>query len=62
MNQKRRNLIKALPIGALLPGMVVHGLANSAVAADLSQLTEAPDIDDLYNKSLVIDGLVIPRG
>lgn len=67
MNSKRRNLVKALPLGALFPWQVVNGLAKSNGLTDPSIIgaleSAAPqDIDALYDQALVIDGLVIPRG
>lgn len=66
MNNKRRNLVKALPLGALFPWQVVNGLAssNSLNYPDSKRLDVVPqtDVDALYDKALVVDGLVIPRG
>ncbi|NET34137.1 MAG: dipeptidase [Cyanothece sp. SIO1E1] len=67
MHIKRRKFVKLLPLGALLPGQL---LSQSSISlgtdktADPSFTAEgtANDIDALYKKSIVIDGLVISRG
>ncbi len=66
MNNKRRNLVKALPLGALFPWQVVNGLANAnSLSYPVDNSTEGSPqtgVDTLYDKAVVIDGLVIPRG
>lgn len=71
MNIKRRNLLKILSLGSLFPWQTASSfgfskspegdyndqhLQNSLTTEDQS------DIDKLYDKSIVIDGLLIPRG
>lgn len=63
MNRKRRNLLKALPLGALLPWQMAEGFVpeeglNKLKSAGATQ----QNIDNLFDKATVIDGLVIPRG
>lgn len=63
MNNKRRNLLKALPFGALFPWQVVEGFVPSQGLNELTSATAAQqNIDELFAKATVIDGLVIPRG
>jgi len=66
---KRRDFVKMLPLGAILPGQVFGGLftgtnvmdtnhpPNDGIAADT-----LPDIDEVYKKAVVVDGLIIARG
>ena len=69
MNSKRRNLLKILPLSLILPSQVF----NSFTAWAGSNLNKADsqtaalnflknDIEKLYKKSIVLDGLVITRG
>ncbi len=65
---KRRDFVKMLPLGALLPGQVLSSFpaaASTAIGqlpiADLQPNFAQEDIDSLYNKAIVVDGLIIGR-
>ncbi len=67
MHIKRRKFVKLLPLGALLPGQLLSQSSISLgtdTTASRSFTAEgaANGIDELYEKSIVIDGLVISRG
>lgn len=63
MNTKRRNLLKALPLGALFPWQMVDNVLNSPGEFNPGLTSaEQQDVDQLYKQAMVIDGLVIPRG
>lgn len=59
MDNKRRNLLKIMSLGAVLPTELI--LTNMADAKPAESQSGDP-IAELYKKSLVIDGLVISRG
>ncbi len=61
MSVRRRNFIKLLPLGALLPGQVLKGFASSLADVSLAD-HQSLNTDKIYNKAIVIDGLLIPRG
>lgn len=61
MNSRRRNLLKALPLGALFPWQSINGMAKSYTSQGPGS-PRVQDVNDLYDNALVIDGLVIPRG
>lgn len=72
MEKKRRNLAKILSLGVLFPNQVLYslGTALESIAPDANTSLSNPalmglqqkNIEELYNKAIVIDGLVIPRG
>lgn len=63
MSLKRRKLIQLLSLGALLPSQVLKSFAHGANATnDLKQALSQINTDELFEKSMVIDGLLIPRG
>lgn len=67
MDKKRRDFLKKLPFSMLLPGAVLNSLSSelsSAVPFDnlLTSELDENNIDELYKKAIIIDGLVIPRG
>jgi membrane dipeptidase len=71
MDTKRRNLIRMLSLGALFPWQMVKGvgsenkLSNSGNhhwGVDPLALEAEQNVDKLYEKAIVIDGLIIPRG
>jgi membrane dipeptidase len=65
MDRKRRNLLKALPLGALFPSQVLKGFTENPNLYDgnhLSILEHQKSINGLFDDSIIIDGLVIPRG
>lgn len=62
MTVKRRDLIKILPLGALLPWQALSALTNQEVRNETLPSLQEQDIDKLYNQTIVIDGLLIPRG
>lgn len=65
MDRKRRNLLKALPLGALFPSQVLQGLtenSNQPGAKYLRIVDQQGSINKSFDESIIIDGLVIPRG
>jgi membrane dipeptidase len=61
MDSKRRNLIKLISLGAILPGeLLLTNFAKAEVKKTKAPL--ADPIAKLYKESHVIDGLVITRG
>jgi membrane dipeptidase len=67
MDKKRRDFLKKLPFSMLLPGAVLNSLSSelsSPVSFDdqLAFELRENNIDELYKKAIIIDGLVIPRG
>ncbi len=67
MGFKRRDFVKMLPIGAMVPGPILNSLAGSVGDSfKTSQLglevESQQNVDKLYNDAIVIDGLVISRG
>ena len=70
METNRRNLVKILSIGALFPGLSANALSsilktipsNRPLSNDLFTELQNNNIDELYKKAIVFDGLVIPRG
>lgn len=71
MERTRRNLAKLISLGVLFPGQLVHSF-SSLSETDLKSETQLPDkllddfsksdIDALYKKAIVVDGLLISRG
>lgn len=72
MDIKRRNLMKMVPLGVLLPGQFIKAFSTniSSSAIDSAQANsvsltaelQQENIDEIYKKAIVIDGLVISRG
>lgn len=70
MEKNRRNLVKILSLGALFPGQAANALSeifasipiNQSLSNDLFSDLQKKNIDKLYKKAIVIDGLIIPRG
>lgn len=71
MDIKRRNLVKMLPLGALFPWQIVNGFAPAhglssphryESGEDVLVSGSQQDVDKLFDKAIVIDGLLIPRG
>lgn len=62
MSLKRRELIKLLPVGALLPWQLITTLTDQEVLNQPSTSQQEQDIDRVYNDAIVFDGLLIPRG
>ncbi|MFT2089789.1 dipeptidase [Paraglaciecola sp. 2405UD69-4] len=71
MNIERRTILKMISIGALAQSQISrafgssNGLVSSAteeLAYSKLDLSNQKHIEELYKKSIVIDGLVIPRG
>jgi len=67
MHIKRRKFVKMLPLGALVPGQLLSN-TFSPFSKDMA-ISHSPfgevqqnDIDKIYEKAIVIDGLVITRG
>ncbi|MFZ1806985.1 MAG: membrane dipeptidase [Cyclobacteriaceae bacterium] len=66
---KRRDFVKMLPLGAILPGQVFGGLFTGTNPIDTNNSTNdvmtthvKADIDEVYKKAIVVDGLIITRG
>ncbi len=71
INKRRRNFLKLLSLGALVPGHVLKGFEKRSTidfdasfgSRDISEDGWQDNvIDKLYDKAVVIDGLLIPRG
>ncbi|MEP2668565.1 MAG: membrane dipeptidase [Cyclobacteriaceae bacterium] len=70
MSIKRRDFVKMLPLGAILPGQVLSGLfadgqpnvGNQLPTSDLTSPLDQKNIDQIYKDAIVIDGLIIARG
>lgn len=68
MDIKRRNLLKILPLSILLPSQLLNGISSWAGSSQSinSQITSLNrlknNIEKLYKKAIVLDGLVISRG
>ncbi|MCK0160555.1 dipeptidase [Allomuricauda sp. F6463D] len=70
MDKNRRNLAKMLSVGAVFPSQMAYSFSSIMESIPESSGTRKygvgtlsqTDIEELYNKSIVIDGLVIPRG
>ena len=72
MNFKRRNLLKMLPLGVLLPGQFLSAYSasrgqldpssNQANTKSLVSDLESQNIDANFDNAIIIDGLVISRG
>lgn len=58
---KRRDFVKMLPLGALIPGQVLGSFPAAANTSGDQNLPQK-DIDAIYKKAIVIDGLIIARG
>ena len=69
MISNRRNLVKILSLGALLPGQSLQALSsilesidsNSDTSTALLSHLQNDKIEELYNKAIVNDGLIIGR-
>jgi len=63
MQKKRRNIIKLLSFGALLPSQLIRSLASNSSfdRNDFLSNSDYKNIDKIYNKAIVIDGIVIVR-
>ena len=70
MSIKRRDFVKMLPLGAILPGQVLSGffadgqpnVGNQLPTSDLTSPLDQKNIDQIYKDAIVIDGLIIARG
>lgn len=72
LEKNRRNLSKLLSLGVLFPGQVAYSLSsilenlppelNGNLKDPLALDMKQKDIDTLYKKAIVIDGLTISRG
>ena len=58
----RRNLIKMLPLGVLLPCHTLNTFAGELSRRDGGTLEQKLEIDKVYREAIVFDGLLIPRG
>ncbi len=69
MNLKRRDFLKIMPFGVMMPGQLVSGYSvsarNASAAIPLQSGTrhtqDSNQIDQLYKNAIVIDALVITR-
>lgn len=62
---KRRDFVKMLPLGAILPGQALSSLFTEnhpLPGDDLQPTRKQKDIEQLYKEAIVIDGLIIGRG
>lgn len=62
---KRRDFVKMLPLGAILPGQALSSLFTEnhpLPGDDLQPTRQQKDIEQLYKEAIVIDGLIIGRG
>lgn len=62
MQVKRRELMKILPIGALLPWQLLSAFTDTKSLSDPSISKQDQDIDKIFSQAIVFDGLLIPRG
>ncbi|MBX2875792.1 MAG: dipeptidase [Saprospiraceae bacterium] len=66
MHIKRRKFVKMLPLGALIPGQLLSNSflphTDQVVPSGPFEERQQNDIDKLFEKAIVIDGLVITRG
>ena len=67
MHIKRRKFVKMLPLGALIPGQLLSSTSlpfynENAMPSSPFDEGQQNDIDKVYEKAIVIDGLVITRG
>lgn len=60
MSTSRRNFIKTLPLAALIPQQALSNITGGNMNA-LASTFLLDKIDEIYNKAIVIDGLVITR-
>ena len=56
----RRNFVKLLPLGALLPHQLAKALSGGS-EGHLASASLYKKIDELYDKAIVVDGIVITR-
>lgn len=61
MDKKRRDLLKLLPLSMVLPWQTMQSLATP-VSQTVIGMGSLGNIEQLYKKSIVLDGLVISRG
>ncbi len=62
---KRRDFVKLLPFGAIVPGQVLGGVSvanDQGLSVDLHSTLTQSDMDEIYRKAIVFDGLIIARG
>lgn len=70
MKYTRRNLLKSLSLGLLLPEQILFSSGNvsginhaaESIQKPLSMSRAENDIEELYRNAIVIDGLIISRG
>ncbi|MFT7269894.1 MAG: hypothetical protein ACI905_002119, partial [Roseivirga sp.] len=67
---KRRDFVKLLPFGVVLPAQMFSSFSSMASASnsdnqklsgDINSSFLQTGIDEIYNKAIVIDGLIIGR-
>lgn len=66
---KRRDFVKILPLGSIMPAQVLSSFSAAAnvsddqrLNVDLNSTLAQKDIDEIYKKAIVFDGLIIARG
>ena len=60
MNISRRNFVKIVPLGALIPQQLLSNLAEGNANGLLSPLLYKT-IDEIYDQAIVFDGIIITR-
>ncbi len=58
MHLNRRNFVKMLPLGALLPSQLLSNFTTKKNATNQA----LKDIEKVYEEAIVFDGIVITRG
>jgi len=62
MSISRRNLVKILPLGALIPSRILHSIIRSTPNTPESEYSNVyRRIDEVYDNAIVIDGIIITR-
>ncbi|WP_339793577.1 membrane dipeptidase [uncultured Imperialibacter sp.] len=68
---KRRDFVKLLPLGAILPGQILSSFPATANAdrpgnqnpsGDFKSTLRQQDVDQIYKRAIVFDGLIVGRG
>ena len=62
MATKRRDFVKAMALGAMLPGQTFeHFLNETSFSESLNSMDTTEGIEEVYKKAIVVDGLIITR-
>jgi len=70
MDLKRRDFLRVMPLGVLVPGTLAFGppvragrdLSTAPMLPDAGHAQDPDPIDELYRNAIVIDALIITRG